>query len=128
MDTDGTSLLGNAHQRRFYFLAGGHDHVAELIDDTHDVGHVLIFLLAVLIADFPQLATPHFIVVAHITHLHFLKHLVAVFHFLYKAIEGLDDAVGVGNDGLLFTRSFGKEVFFQISIDTELHTLGVNEN
>ena len=86
VDTHRTCFLGNAYKRRFHLFAGGHDHIAELVDDTHDIGHILVFLLAVFVALLTQLAAPHVIVVGHGAHAHFLEHLVAVFHLLYQAV------------------------------------------
>ena len=111
VDTHCTRFLSNAHQRRFHLLASGHDHVAELVDNAHDIRHILIFLLAVFVAHFTQLAAPHIVVIAHVAHPHFLKHPVAVFHLLYQAVQGLDDAVGVGDDGFFLTGCLGKVVF-----------------
>ena len=41
---NGTCKLRNTCYRQLDFFAGGHDKVAELVDNHHDVGHVLVSL------------------------------------------------------------------------------------
>ena len=81
-----------------------------------------------LVTHLAQFTTPHLIVVAHVAHSHFLKHLVTVLHFLHEAVECLDDTVGIGDNGFLLARSLCKEILLQISIYAELHAFGIHKD
>ena len=81
-----------------------------------------------LVAHLAQFMTPLVVIIGDVAHLGLFKQAVAVFHFLHEAVQRLDDAVGVGNDGFLLTRRLGKVVFLQVGIHAELHAFGIHQD
>ena len=116
----GTRQLRDAGDGQFHFLAGSHDEVAELVDNHHDVWHILVpgfrveaarLKLGVVFLDVP--------------HLGFFEQVVAVIHELAEAFERLHHFRHVGDDGVFAVGDFGEEVVFNRGVHAKLHLLRV---
>ena len=116
----GTRQLRDAGYGQFHFLAGSHDEVAELVDNHHDVWHILVpgfrveaarLKLGVVFLDVP--------------HLGFLEQVVAVVHELAEAFERLHHFRHVGDDGVFAVGNFGEEMVLNRGVHAKLHFLRV---
>ena len=123
MDAHGAGQLGNAGNGQLDVLAGGHDKVAELVDDHHDVGHVLMSFLRI------ELAVDELLVILlDIAHVGQLQEVVARVHLHADRIEGLHHLGDIRNDGLSVAGKLGQEMMLNDGIDAELHLLGVHQH
>ncbi len=126
VDAHGACQLCDAGDGQFYLLACGHDEVAELVDDDHDVGHEAVAFLGI------EAALLEFgIIFLDVAHACFLQQVVAVVHLLTEALEGLNDLVDVGDDGffsVLVALHLCQEVVDDGVVDAELHFLGVDHH
>ena len=121
MYTYGTGQLSDAGNGEFYLLAGSHDEVAKLIDDDHDVGHVLVSLLGV------ELAVDELVVIlTQVAYASCLEQVVAGVHLHTKRLEGLHHLGDVGDDGIFAVGELGQEVLLDGGVDAELHLLGID--
>ena len=124
VDAHGARLLCDAGDGQLNLLAGRHDEVAILVDDHHDVGHELMSVLGV------QLALGELLVVfLDVAHVGLHQQFVAGVHLHAEALQRAYHLAGVGDDGRLglFGQS-GEEVLVDVTVDAELHHLGVYEH
>ena len=116
----GTRQLRDAGDGQFHFLAGSHDEVAELVDNHHDVRHILVPCLGVKAA-----CLKLGVVFLDVPHLGFLEQVVAVVHELAEAFERLHHLRHVGDDGVFAVGDFGEEMVLNRGVHAELHFLRV---
>jgi len=75
-----------------------------------------------------ELALNEFSVVfLDVAHLGMLEQLVAAVHFLTQRFDGVDDPLGVGDDGFFSIGQLGQEVPFDLGVQGEFHLLGVHQ-
>ena len=105
MYTHGTGQLGDAGNGELYLLAGSHDKVAKLVDDDHDVGHILVPLLGV------ELAVDELVVIlAQVAHTGSLEQVVAGIHLHTERFESLHHLGDISDDGIFAVGELGQEV------------------
>ena len=120
----GTGQLGDAGNGQLHLLAGGHNEVAELVDDHHDVRHELMAVVRI------ELTRLEFgVVLLDVAHLGLLQQVVAVVHELAEAFERLHHLGHIGDDGVLVVVGYlGQEMVLDGGIDGELHLFGVDHH
>ena len=102
MNTHGARLLCDASDGHFDLTPGGHDQVAELVDNNNDVRHVFVSLVWTE-ATVDEL----FVVVLDVAHMRPREQFVAVVHLLAEGVERVHHLSEVRDDRLLLVRELG---------------------
>ena len=123
VDAHGTGQLGDTGDGELYLLAGGHDEVAELVDNHHYVGHVLMAVGQT------QLAVHKLAVVfLDVARTGFLQQVVAGVHQHAKALQRANHLRHIGDDGLVVIVHRSHEMVGDGGVDVELHLLRVYQH
>src|SRR5690606_723835 len=118
-----TSKLCKPRDWHFDFLACGHDQIRELIDHQHDERKVLMSLLRTessldeLLVVFPDVSRACF-----------LQQIVTIIHLDAKRIERMHHLLRIGDDRIFFSRKLCEIMILDVTIDTKLHLLRIDEH
>ena len=126
MYADSTCQLGNACNRKFYFLASGHYEVTKLINNDNDVWQEFVPVIGVESA-----LLELFVILLNITRASLLQQIVSSVHLGTKALQRLHDLVDVGNDrffGILVPLDLSEKVVNDWIVNREFNLLGVDHN
>ena len=116
MDARGTAELRDAHDRGLDVLAGHHHEIGELVDDDHEIGHLLGRVVVVL-----ELTGGLFgVVVRDLADVELLKDLEAALHLGYGPLQRARGLLGLSHHGNVEMR--------QPVVAGELHALGVDHD
>ena len=123
MDTHGTCQLGDTGNRKFYFLAGCHDQITELIYNHHDVWHILMSICQL------QLVVDILLVVFFdVTGSCLFEQVVTAIHQYTQTVQGSNHLGYIGYDRFFLIRNRSHKLIGNTGVDAKLHFLRVDEN